>query len=874
MIEELGHGAFGRVYLAQQRGLSNRLVAIKVTADTTLEPERLASLQHSSIVPVYSVHRAESWQAMCMPYFGRQTLASAISAMQLRDRLPHSGAELTEWMSNKLAESYQHRLSELMIPSAEDDSAPAARFGFAHPETRSNYVKSCCNVILEVARGLHHAHERGILHRDIKPANILIADDGRPMLLDFNLSSDASNHLSGSLVIGGTLPYLAPEQLESLENGSAVGVQADLFSLGVILFELLTGRLPYPIPDDHRDRLQLIPDLVQQRRSGVPGVRDFNHMVPPAVAAIVSRCLNPDPALRYQSSRDLSEDLDCELRDLPLRNTPNPSWRELISKWRRRHPRVLSLSSLLFLAGVATVLSFLVWTARERHVKHLEGRVAWQKFLEDSAETRTLLSVVDGSPAVLAEGTQLAMDVLNRFGETRNHRADQLPAGELLDARELKQWHQAKGELCYLLASARLAQSMAEDSIDARMSLQRQAIQYNSEASDLLAQGTSTVALRMQRTAILRAMGQKTEADDFTAEMISGASTAADSFVTAAQAVAAGKARQVLELLDALVIDNPTDYSIWFLNGKALAQAGRPEAAEAAFTSCIAFHPDCWRAWLERGIVRQQLSRPELAERDFSHVIAVRPDVAAAWVNRALVRIERNEFLKAIADLDQALALDGPTRCWFLRAHCHRALGDFESAAADTRFGLQARPHDETSWVARGVARLPASPNDAVSDFQQALQINPRSTAAWQNIAHVQSAYLQQLQPAIDSLSILIDAWPENTQAIAGRAVLYARQQDAESALRDIDRASKLKCQPLETYQFACVYALLSADNSQPKQSEFRSQAISWLKKSLLQDPALARIAATDSDMDDLKPTEEFQNIVSAITVLNGPKQD
>src|SRR5207247_3990759 len=104
----------------------------------------------------------------------------------------------------------------------------------------------CC-----LADGLAHAHERGILHRDLKPANVLLTDDGQPMLLDFNLSEDVK--LRGSVAaarMGGTLPYMAPEQLQAFQDQRRVSFdgRSDIYALGVLLFELLTGRHPFTIP--------------------------------------------------------------------------------------------------------------------------------------------------------------------------------------------------------------------------------------------------------------------------------------------------------------------------------------------------------------------------------------------------------------------------------------------------------------------------------------------------------------------------------------------------------------------------------------------------------------------------------------------------
>jgi serine/threonine protein kinase len=316
-VEELGRGAFGRVFLARQRDLADRLVVIKVTSDTTTEPERLARLQHTNIVPVYSVHRTADWQAICMPYFGRRTLLNV-----------------------------------------SRDSC-----------------ESSLRLVQKIAEGLQHAHQNGILHRDVKPANILITDDGQPMLLDFNLSSDlASQSLTRSLV-GGTIPYLAPEQMESLQSGKAVTAAADIYSLGVILFELLVGRLPFePTPSATLSSLIL---KAQERKSEtIPRLRDSVPSATAAVQDILLKCLQPLPENRYQSAADLAEDLRCELYNLPLQHAGNTSLPERISKWRRRHPRLLSVTSLVALMAILLGTVALRWIVVQDRIRHAPCAVA------------------------------------------------------------------------------------------------------------------------------------------------------------------------------------------------------------------------------------------------------------------------------------------------------------------------------------------------------------------------------------------------------------------------------------------------------------------------------------------------------------------
>src|SRR5262249_8940927 len=240
-------------------------------------------------------------------------------------------------------------------------------------------------VAARLAHALATANVRGNLHPDLKPANPLLGDDGDPLLLDFNLAADTKllSHASAAM-IGGTLPYMAPEHLEALKDGGrAPDARSDLYSLGVILFELLTGRHPFPI---HTGPVrEILPRMIAERLAPPPPLRPRNAKVTPAVESIVGHCLHPDPAHRYRSARELHEDIRRRLDDLPLKHAPDPSLRERLGKWARRHRRLTSMTTLaLVAAGLLAVVTagFLV---RQRHLARLEAADSWRRL---AAEVR------------------------------------------------------------------------------------------------------------------------------------------------------------------------------------------------------------------------------------------------------------------------------------------------------------------------------------------------------------------------------------------------------------------------------------------------------------------------------------------------------
>src|SRR5262249_29697959 len=137
-----------------------------------------------------------------------------------------------------------------------------------HPLHDGSYFEAVLWLGACVADGLAHAHERGVLHRDLKPANVLLTDDGRPLLLDFNLAEDVKLRRGASAAsLGGPLPYMAPEQLEAFAGAPRqLDGRTDIFALGAVLFELLTGQPPCPVAPGLTD--DVITRLLRHRRRG------------------------------------------------------------------------------------------------------------------------------------------------------------------------------------------------------------------------------------------------------------------------------------------------------------------------------------------------------------------------------------------------------------------------------------------------------------------------------------------------------------------------------------------------------------------------------------------------------------------------------
>ena len=337
LVEELGRGAFARVYLAEEQHLADRPVALKVTRTGSREPQTLARLQHTHIVPVYSYRTdpATGLHLLCMPYLGRITLLQILNQPEIQS--VRSGADLLDL------------LDRLQPPESVRIEQAASRVAL---EGRT-YAQAIAWWGARMAEALQHAHDRGVLHRDVKPSNVLVTGDGLPMLLDFNLAqepqvADAEELPAG---VGGTLAYMAPEHLEALARGSSerVDERSDLYALGVVLFDcLVRGTRTFALPSRSIPMSAALLRAAEVRRTGPPGLRGGHPDVPPALEAVVRRCLAPEPSDRYASASELAADLQAVADDAPLRFAREPMPGRMIH-WLRRNRRRLALAVLLLM---------------------------------------------------------------------------------------------------------------------------------------------------------------------------------------------------------------------------------------------------------------------------------------------------------------------------------------------------------------------------------------------------------------------------------------------------------------------------------------------------------------------------------------------
>lgn len=867
LLAELGRGGLARVFLAQQKSLANRHVVLKVAPSIWDEADTLAQLRHPNVVPVLSVHQHEPFQAVCMPYLGWTTLQDVLHDIQARPVLPTSGKAIL------------HALKKVPMAAtlpAGLDAGPAAEFvGTVSPMT---YVEAVVFLADQLADGLAHAHQYGIVHHDLKPANILLADDGTPRLLDFNAAEDTKRP-AGPMVawVAGTLPYMAPERLAAFADPSiAVDARSDLYAFGVIIFELLTGR--YPFKDRHPSLALNLDRVLEERRSSPPTLQDLNPAVSPALEAIVRRCLEADPTRRYQSARELHEDLRCQHTHRPLQHIDEPSAGERIRKWTRRHPRLLTIAGLGMCVGILVAsfgaiavirgnqLERLAFQERERIQRHSErdeAATAWRNFQNELKTAQFLLYTRTTEPDQLAAGAAVGKKLLQGYRVLENSPWQQAMLVQALPDEERQRLGDSMAELLLLTARAVIVQHDDDRTSDPGKAAFQQALAMNELAEHCSSDAASSSGLWRQRAQLQALVGQEAHAAKSQERVMAlPLRTAADHYWLASDHIAAGQLRVALPLLQKATQLEPSNFWAWFVFGNCCDRLGMDARAEACYATCVALKPDFHWAYFNRGLALYRQQVYHLACDDFDAVLALRPDLADAYLNRALSRQGLQQFKEAEQDLTAALDHGGPTRLYFLRARVREKLGNKKGANADTLEAMRLPPQDEKSWIARGIYQLNRDPKAALADFEQALRVNPHSADALQNKAHVLAEKMGQNQESLKALNRLLELYPDSVKARNGRGVVLARLGKRDAALRDAEETLRRDATPPRLYQVACIYALTSKLNS-----DDRLQAFQLLSAALRSGYGFQYLEI-DTDLDPIRALPEFRRLIDAARAL------
>jgi len=282
LVEPLGRGGFSRVFVARELGYENRQVAVKICRQDTHEARTLATLTHSGIGAVHYVRQIPEtgMTAICMPLTSRSTLNDVLRNAAGQNRRPTSAAIVWDEIRSR------NRIVSASPAWADKTFAVWAQ-----------------DLMVSLAEALAASHAQNIVHCDLKPTNVLVTPEGKPTLVDFNVAF-RQNAVASPANVGGTLPYMAPEQIRAFagEGFSAIGPPTDVYGLAATMYEVLTGKLPFGAATPADDGLQV---LLARRQNRPASIRESNPQVSPEFDKLILECLSYEPEMRPQTAENL-----------------------------------------------------------------------------------------------------------------------------------------------------------------------------------------------------------------------------------------------------------------------------------------------------------------------------------------------------------------------------------------------------------------------------------------------------------------------------------------------------------------------------------------------------------------------------------------
>jgi serine/threonine protein kinase/Flp pilus assembly protein TadD len=841
LLEQIGEGGFGVVFMAEQQQPIRRKVALKVlkpgmdtkqvVARFEAERQALALMDHPNIAKVLDGGQTTSGR----PYF----------VMDLVKGLP-----ITQYCD-------QQQLT----------------------------ARERLELFVNVCQAVQHAHQKGIIHRDLKPSNVLVTlNDGAPLVkvIDFGVAKALGQQLTdrtlftGFAQLIGTPLYMSPEQA-ALSNVD-VDTRSDIYSLGVLLYELLTGTTPFqkerfqeadydeirriireeepPKPSTRISTLGQAATTASTQRKSDP--KRLSQLFRGELDWIVMKALEKDRGRRYESASAFAADVHRYLHDEPVLACPPSAWYRFRKLARRKKTTLAMVACvLLALAGIAGAVG---WAIGDKGAREEGIRVAQQareKALDDAVqqtldETGPLIELGKWPEAVAV--VERADKLLAAAGRTeRPGRLVELQR-ELAMAQRLEEIYRTprrkpKANLLIpgdpgTVVRSRTPPDAAEEEFfrgreqDAEFT---RAFREFGIAIDSLApaEAAAQIGPRRIRSALVKALDDwaslrnraRGDNDPGWKKLIKIARLAdPDIWRNRCREALLRRDRQKLEQLAATVpIRRVPPTTLWQL-GTALLQVGARDKAMDLLKRAQHEYPSdllindalAWFSW-----TAYQPPRYDDALRFYTAVLAVRPRLASVheavakifeakgglnqalaeysmaieleprntllWHSRGSVHYYLREYPHALADFTKALELDlKNTAAWRWRGWVYMQLQQHDKAIADFSKAIALDPKDAAAWNNRGYAYKQLHRYDkAIADLSKAIALDPKSSTVWQNRG---SAYydLHQYDKAIADFSKAIELDPNNGAALNDRGLTYAELKKWEEASADYARATEL----------------------------------------------------------------------------------
>jgi eukaryotic-like serine/threonine-protein kinase len=797
VVKELGRGGMGAVYKAWD-GQLKRWCAVKLLVGTGAkdelarfrrEAQTAAALRHPGIVGIYEVVEAGEKHFIAMEYVDGTSLAG--------------------------------------------EKFPALK---------------AADLLSEVARAVEFAHSKGVIHRDLKPHNVMIDREGRPFVMDFGLakSIDGPSHLTVQGTVVGTPSYMAPEQAEG--KSSQVDRRSDVYSLGAVLYEMLTGRPPFKGPNPIETlRMVVNEDPVPPSRHNPAVLKDLE--------TIVLKCLDKDRDKRYPSAKALAEDLERFVRGGQIA-AKRASVATRVSKQVKRKGTAVALGAAVLLVAVLLAAVLSSGSGRAKEIRSLVGQ---GDALSRSGDLDAALSRYDAALALAPDDARVrakADDVRDRKRKAEAAEAQRTEAErkrrEEARAKAQPEIDQGRSKI----QRARTAFYQAGSDVARTDQLLQEAIAHFARAVDLLPDHAEALHLRGQAhylrqsyaaaekdfSAALKAsstfpaacydrgrvylelavdaLGQakirgeaadedarayraKARADFDAYTRQGGGDPEQTEFAEALLASADANHARAIEICDRLIARGTTNEEVWKLKGdshyltgdqsrNAATRDAAYKSAAQAYGDAIAKRVNYPDAYLQRGHMLFHLGRVDEAVKDLEKAVGADRPNPAWYAARGGILHEMGRIPEALADFEKALSLR-PNDPDLLRnlGSIHAQQKNYAKAVDCYDRALKAAPDHAESLAGRGAAKYGLKDyNAALADFTAAL---PKASRTWRLRLRIGLCYFQRKEflKADEELSAHLALEPGSEEALYWRGRARAEQGRFQDAVADYEACLK-----------------------------------------------------------------------------------
>jgi serine/threonine protein kinase/Flp pilus assembly protein TadD len=773
ILQEVGRGGMGVVYEAEQISLGRRVALKVLPLAATMDPRHLqrfhnearaaASLHHEHIVPVYAVGSERAVHYYAMQFIDGWTLAQFLVRRRQSAEAPRpDGAATGKPPAAAPAANTSPQACATTVPSSPDAAyfRQAARWG------------------VQAAEALEHAHQLGIVHRDIKPANLMLDGQGKLWVTDFGLArvgADSGLTLTGDLP--GTLRYMSPQQ--ALAKRLVIDHRTDLYSLGVTLYELLTGQPA--VGGSTREEILRQIVFAEPRRP-----RHCNKAIPPDLETITLKAMAQEPEGRYATAQELADDLRHYLEDRPIR-ARRPTLPARARRWARRHQAVVWSAAVTVAMTLAVLGGSVGWVMRDQAARRDETEGKVREALQ--AAEPGLRKGNPWDPALISAAQQAKAQLSGGVvGPDLRARVEQL-------FRDL--------EMLTRLENARLQSAVGSQGsgFDYAGAARLYAAAFKWYGLDVTTLDPQEAARRVRASAICTrlveglddwAYGEGGAPQRPIADLVD-----TDPWSRRLRGAAGRKDKATLEALaegEEVLNQSPTNI---VLLASALNAIGNRVATQRLLRRAQLKHPADFWINFKLGAALDPKTPLEVAEAiAFCRAaLAILPQCAAAYNNLGNYLDDQGNMAEAITAYQRAIELQPDLAILqFNLGIALRRQGKLEAAADAYRQAIFLRPDYPEAYSDLGVAligqqKLP----QAIDAFKKAIELKPHDEPVHYNLVKALLDHGEPAETAVEAFRKLTGREPESAGAYYDIGVTLQQKAKLAEAVSAYERAIQLR---------------------------------------------------------------------------------